>query len=417
MGLIGIAGTFDVENYGDCLFPIIAQYRLASAGHQVRSFSPTANATRWSDSAVPEKASGLIGGQLALDGMLIGGGNVVHNHADTLPQYVEGNVADTAYLSLWCGATLACAARGIPVAWNAPGVTRQFIADEQAILVPAITRQASYLSVRDDISAARLGNAIGAKVNIVPDTVVELSRAWPKAILKPVFEQMLARKGAAKSAGYFAVHVKRRSLNKDSEPLAPLIVDFARVTGLTPLFVALAPCHDDDGAARDIAAQLGIDHVLLDDSQTLQEVAASIALSAAYIGPSLHGYITSFSYGVPGAIVAHPRLGKFAGFLSHVGRDDDLVSSWAEAFAKMKGRIGETVRTEATDQYLQHKLDDHWNTILATVKEKTVPSPDAVMANMLQLMLRRPRDEQKGGIASRLRRRIGRIVRARQARR
>ena len=44
-------GTFDVENYGDCLFPLLFERKMAAAGIESVHVSPRGVATRWPDGA------------------------------------------------------------------------------------------------------------------------------------------------------------------------------------------------------------------------------------------------------------------------------------------------------------------------------------------------------------------------------
>ena len=75
---VGLAGTFDVENYGDLLFPLIAQRELAGRLGQVEllCFSYRARAAAEWPFAVLSVAE-LPRHAPSVDGMLIGGGDLV----------------------------------------------------------------------------------------------------------------------------------------------------------------------------------------------------------------------------------------------------------------------------------------------------------------------------------------------------
>lgn len=371
MSKIAIAGTFDVENYGDCLFPIVAQWRMRKVGYEVFPLSPTGATTRWQDAPVPVAAADLFDPNTSCDGVIVGGGNIVHNHYDFLQQYVEADMGAFAYPSLWLGTTLACALRGLPIAWNAPGVPRQLTPQEQVGLLPAVAATTSYLSVRDVSSRKYLGDIAARRAAVVPDTAVELSRVWSKEDLKPVFRRLLERKGLTTTARFVAIHIKRRALQDGIEQTASMIDNLARRTGVTPILLALAPCHRDERTAAQLSAVLTQPHVVLDDSQELREIAAAIAWSEAYVGSSLHGYITSYSYSVPGIIVAQPRLPKFSGFMAHVSREaEDLVANWETAFDRAAARIESppASRANCIDKQLQLELDTHWDCIARAMK-------------------------------------------------
>jgi polysaccharide pyruvyl transferase WcaK-like protein len=362
---VGIAGTFDVENYGDCLFPVIAKTRLATAGFDTMSISPTSTATRWQDSAVSLAVSDLLDPEISISGALIGGGNIIHNHQDSLDTYVAHDVGNTAYASLWLGITQICLSRGIPVMWNAPGVPRSFTKEEQSLLIPSVIGQAAYVAVRDQASRHNLGPKVQSSVNIVLDTAVEISETWPKSDLEQVFKNLLNRKAFSGERRFFSVHVKKRSLQSDISIMAAMIDDFSQQTGLSAAIVALAPCHNDDETARAIGAALKCSHIVVNEALYLQEIAATIAFSEAYVGASLHGYITSYSYDVPSALVTKPNLPKFAGFMEHVERPGDIVENWQDAFVKVKAQFGKSVRSVNVDCKIKKQLDGHWGKIIS----------------------------------------------------
>jgi polysaccharide pyruvyl transferase WcaK-like protein len=361
-----VCGTFDVENYGDCLFPVVAAHRLSQAGHTITAVSPTNVKTRWAD-AYPPVAVSDIGAIPDLSAVIIGGGNIVHNHAANLATYIEAGVDETAYVGLWAGSTIAGVMRKVPVAWNAPGVPRKFNAVDAKYLVPSHLAAADYVAVRDEASKAALGRHHKTKLHIVPDTAVEISNAWPEALLEPIFNGVLDRLSAPRSERYITIHVKKRALGDEVESLVTGIEGLCSRLSAVPILVGLAPCHDDDDAVRAMSARLSIPHVMLDNALSLKEIAASIAMSDAYIGPSLHGYITSYSYGVPSALVARPKLAKFLGFTEQVGRSGDVVETWDEALSQIEARIGRPFRTAETDSFLTEALDAHWGQIIEMI--------------------------------------------------
>ena len=116
------------------------------------------------------------------------------------------------------------------------------------------------------------------------------------------------------------MHLRARSLGEI--PLATVggwIDEFARAHDLRPILIAIGPSLGDDADARDLSAHVATPHVLLDDPQSLNEIAAAIGSSRLYIGASFHGYVTAACYGKPGALVARPAHKKFSGLLEQTG--------------------------------------------------------------------------------------------------
>lgn len=366
-----IFGTFDVRNYGDILFPLIARRRLAPHGMRVRAVSPTAVPTGWRDAMPPEAVKTLLTTPDTPAAVLIGGGNIVHGRSVTLPDYLSAGVREWAYPSLWLGATLIAAVKNAPLAWNAPGVPWP-LGPREIRYAKAALEAADYVSVRDEASLANLADAAPADAVVTPDTALDIAALWPRASLEDDFRQLLVRKGHAATGGFVAIHVKARSLAAPMESVAAGIDAFARKFSRTPILVAIGPCHDDHVTARRLSRFVKTPHVTLDDALGLREIASAIAFSDIYVGCSLHGYVTSFAYGRRGVIVAQPLLPKFPGLLAHLGRQDsDLATDWESGFEKAAALMEASPRSDAAlPREVAARLDKHWAAIAAAFDDK-----------------------------------------------
>ncbi len=372
-----VTGTFDVENYGDLLFPLVAARRLAPHGLTVVPVSPTASRTRWADATPCVALADLLSERIRPRGILIGGGNIVHAGAANLVDY-EADGPGWAYASLWLGATVAATLRNVPVIWNAPGVPRPLAAVPglRHVMVRQAFEAANHVSVRDAASLEHLGPTGGVTVAVVPDTAVDVARLWPRERLTATFSRLLDRKGFAKAGRYMSLHVKARSTELSPEAMGERIGAFAAAHGLIPVLVPLGLCHHDDVAVRRIGRHVPGPAVVVDDPLSLEEIAAVIASASLHLGSSLHGYITAAAYDVPSLVVARPALPKFSGFLVHTGRPQDLAESWEEAFARAPARLAEAVTEPLVPESVHAALDVHWARV---VRELSAPR-----SNMLQ---------------------------------
>ena len=356
-------GTFDVANYGDLLFPLLAQRRLGTTGVTVVPVSPTSGDAGYSDAARPISCVDVADQNgVPVDGILIGGGNIIHARKSGL--YEEFGVAPTAYSSLWLGATMFACANKIPVAWNAPGVPHKIPASMR-LLARACFDAADYISVRDEKSQLNLRAKSHLEVAVVPDTALEISRLWP------LRELAAARPEALRSLErYIAVHVKRRSA-EDFAQLAKGLDELSVATERPIVLLALGRCHGDDVAAQELGALMQRPNVVLDNLASLQETTAAIALADIYVSTSLHGYISSYSYGRPGILVTRPELPKFDAFATHVGRTEDLVRDWPMALDLAHKRLQRMPERQGTiPQALMGRLDEHWAAIERALQER-----------------------------------------------
>jgi hypothetical protein len=154
------------------------------------------------------------------------------------------------------------------------------------------------------------------------------------------------------------------------EALGAALGELARAHGALPMLVAVGQSHDDPLVARRLAPHVGAT-VLLDDPRGLREITAALAFSAAYVGASLHGYVVAGAYGVPGVLLGRPAYRKFAGFLAHAGRPEDLARDWEGAIALAAERLA-APRHAGWPPPLLAALDRHWAALAAALAD---PAP------------------------------------------
>jgi polysaccharide pyruvyl transferase WcaK-like protein len=356
-----ITGMFDMKNFGDLMFPLIARHRLSHLGVEIVPVSPTGADVGIPDAMGSISLQELFADNAPADGVLVGGGYIVHSHKmHFLDEYKADGLANFAGPGLWLGATLAAAVRNVPVIWNAPGVPHPF-AQNQRGLIDAALRAADCLSVRDQGGLELLNAPSGLQVNIVPDTVVDIAQIWTPDTLAAAFRDLIARKGGDAQARHLAVHIRNRSLAKlGGEGVAAMIDQFAQGHDLVPILIAIGQTHADDVVARDVARHLRARHLVLDDPSGLVEIAAAVSQSSLYVGASLHGYVVAAAYGVPGVLLAQPSYRKFQGFLDHTGRHEDLAQDWSQAFAIAAQRVNEGQVARIPSSVFE-KLDAHWS--------------------------------------------------------
>lgn len=367
-GAVLMSGMFDMNNYGDLLFPLVARERLAAAGHDLIPVAPTGGQADFPDALPTIDIGAMMSGDIEAAGMLIGGGYMIHaNSLGFLDHYGDPALGNWVGVGLWLGATLAATLRDIPVAWNAPGVPHPFSGRQQK-LVAAALRAASYVSVRDEGSRRLLApDAADVDVALVPDPIAELPRLWSRADLAGDFRALLERKGIAPDARLLAVHIRNRSVaGVDPVRWGAVLRDFADARGLVPMLVAVGQSHDDPAVARRFAEPIGMPCLMLDDPLSLREISAALAHSALYVGASLHGYIAASAYGVPGVLIGRPNYHKFSGFLAHNARPQDLATDWEDALRIAATRPlghGETFIPAA----VHAALDRHWERVIAAL--------------------------------------------------
>lgn len=353
---IAVTGTFDVKNYGDLLFPLIAAFKLGLSHDQIIPVSPTSIHTGLDDTIAPLSWNELMDVDLNLSGILVGGGNIIHDRPVNLPAYANAKVGNWAYESLWLGAAQAAKIHRCPLVLNAPGVPYKFTNTGKKYF-SEFAETAQYLSVRDKSSREILANTgVQKPITVVPDTAFSLKEMWPESELRIAYMKMMERLKGSLEPEYIAIHVKERSIAHDVEAFAKTLDLFCRAKGLQPLLIGIGGCHGDDAIADKISVHLQVSHINLSRPEGLKEIAAAIA----YIGASMHGYITARVYNRPAMMVAKPAQHKLLDLVDMLNSPVDLASSWRSAFETFEacrdhhGPINPDIYTA---------LDTHWNKV------------------------------------------------------
>lgn len=172
---------------------------------------------------------------------------------------------------------------------------------------------ATSISVRDAQTFAYLKEQ-GVAVKLRPDSASCMSLIYDQQFLSNHLPPQLSG-GSKYVVVQCALHVGKdeienvvRRARTMSEKLGAKIV-------LLP--IGTAPAHDDDKLLKVIEARFAeakVDVVLLPQMHIFQ-IMATLAKASAYAGSSLHGAITSLSYGVPAAELVPSRVSKLTAYL------------------------------------------------------------------------------------------------------
>ncbi|MDI6025691.1 polysaccharide pyruvyl transferase family protein [Corticibacterium sp. UT-5YL-CI-8] len=366
---VAIAGVFDIANYGDQLFPLIAAHRLKNYGAEVVAVSPVAQHTLRSDALQPRDLTWLTSTDEAIDAVLIGGGNILYNlrvDYTAIWQLDQSKFGRGQHTGLWLGASIAASLRDIPFGFNAPGVPYPFSGPvARDVLKPAL-EAADIVAVRDEASA-RIVRATHADVAVIPDTAIDISSMWPRQSLSKVLGAVQARLGLD-GKPFAAIHL-RANPGDDThiDEVARHLDAFCTEQQLQAVLVAIGDDMGDSLTARSLQAAMTTPAFVLDGSSTLREVAAVIANAQVFVGGSLHGYITAAAYGVPAVIVtAHPQ-NKFSGFLKWMERPQDFAGTWQQACQNVTEHLRAARRPEVPAR-VRAVLDRHWDAVAEMIQ-------------------------------------------------
>jgi len=334
-------GTFDVDNYGDLLFPHVAQWRWPD--EDWIHVSPLGNPTRFEDSLPTVGVKQAC--DMTFDAVMVGGGNIVNPGKTSLPDY--GEVEGTAYPSLWLGAAVLAAKQEVPLVFNGPGIGPHDFHLLQKRLAIAVFSSAEYLAFRERESAAiatRLSRRRSAVT--IPDTAFDLPNMWP-AVQGPT----------GGNRHYVAVHVNSRYQTSVESTARSLDLITKRLKAPVRL-LSIGPCHGDIELSHRVAERMRADHSV-GRVISIRAMAEVIAGASLYIGSSMHGFITALSYGVPGLLVLNRRpMRKFTGLLEIADIPSRAI---CESWEDVPESVGDEVLLPAERlERLHRSLDRHW---------------------------------------------------------
>lgn len=369
-------GTFDVANYGDLLFPLLARKRLACLDAEIIAVSPVGGPPIWSD-CMPSIRADKIENIAPPAGVLIGGGYTIRLSPSRIPTYNVGTVQLLGNPDIWIGASL-LAETGVPVCWNAPGVPAAFASEQYPFVRDCISRS-SYVSVRDEQSRAFLLEASpSAEISVCPDPAWDLPRLWTASQLEEAYEEMFSNRGEKRPTRSISVHLNSRFMAPSANQIVAGCLDnISRKFDARVVLLATGPCHGDDTLTRLIGGLMTTKPLIVDLPASLKEVVSCIVHSEAYLGSSMHGLITAASFGVPGICVTSGDIPKFQGLRDQFGDEEIWSRSWEMVpeqllslnMGQKRKQLGEL------QQRMQERLDRHWGQII-NVLEKPLRSFD-----------------------------------------
>jgi len=287
---VGIVGTFDVENYGDLLFPIIAQRQLSRRLENVKIVPFSPNAKSQSQSwPIDVLSTDAIKERLPfLSGLLIGGGQIVRFDKG-YPIPVNSNI--NLPIDYWLMPAVLGAILGKPVIWNALGAwTGSSVPSCYADVLKATLSASALVAVRDEASFTHL-DQLGsmAKIEQIPDTAFSLAVLWPNSEFSK--EYIAWCESLELKAPYVILQA-----DKHFEPYLQEITALLISLGVkTVVSLPVCRCHGDNSQQFSLEAPFNaIRSEWLDPILTCEVISHSNLVIAS----SLHACITAISYGI-----------------------------------------------------------------------------------------------------------------------
>jgi polysaccharide pyruvyl transferase WcaK-like protein len=331
---IGLWGTFDVENYGDALFPMLARgellRRLPNAAISAFGLVGDGHPNRFDGrtriealgAPTPERLEELAS---RLDLVVVGGGEIVHTRDREWASYYPitadeaAAIAPSRFFIDGLGEELE---EECPVVWHAVGLPFDVEVTQAGRFRRALAGR-PHVSVRDAASLGRLRAAgVAREIAVVPDPAILLPRLYPPEVLATRIHALRAEEAYPREDRVLLVQGSRAHVPHAAD-LAEAIAEVCGRIRAAPLVVETGACHGDHEFAAALAGPLPESRRL--GPAGLVDLTAAIAGSVGFIGVSLHGNIAALAYGRPNVLLGMSGETKLTG-LSEAVREPDMLA-------------------------------------------------------------------------------------------
>ena len=361
-------GTFDVENYGDLLYPIVFRHLTKSKDLVIQPYSLLGGDAPHEADYKTEPIGNLFEGPGARK-LVIGGGDILRTDWDLMarhygrrsraslkalrqsigisgaigyavrentPRLEPGSFYAKRFRTRWMNYPAAgpflidpkdLAGESV-VSYLSCGVPHDFEADEKHRVRETLAH-ASFIGLRDRQSAERLRAAgVDRELHIAPDLAVTLSDQFDREKLTRRARTILSSIDVSENRpflclqsqpypGFFEADIERE------------LKRYKQRRDLDIVALPLGYCHGDHEFLQNLAQRSGgiVKYAAVD---SIFDMLAIIAASEVFAGTSLHGNITAFSFGIPHVFGPLP-VAKAEGFLQVVNLPGELkMRSWSE---------------------------------------------------------------------------------------
>lgn len=364
-------GSYDVDNFGDLLFPFVIEHYLGRHYADVVHVSPTGTPSRWPDACETVTFQASLNRNLP-SAIVIGGGNLISWTKSSSVNYREDvALAAVVHPSFFYVPQMLNARYAIPYAINMVGVSKPIPLEGRSAIRSAIN-QAKYVGVRDQESSQRLRAAgIHRDIAVGLDSAFAVPNVFTKrALSRRYYEEVCPRYGIPAERAVAAIHVKAKYLDKGLQDVNQ-ITAWLNDRSIHPIFLPLGMCHEDEKIFDDPEFRPTAGTVVR-SPEYHQDLLAILSVADIYVGSSLHGAIASLAYGNKALIVANEELtkfSKFSGFLEQVDLQANLVANWRIARMALSRRGVEGILGVSNVHDHIARLESRWELIRNSLAE------------------------------------------------
>ncbi|MEB4783686.1 polysaccharide pyruvyl transferase family protein [Paenibacillus jamilae] len=325
MKKIAQVGTFNVDNLGDLLFPIVFEkivddiYSHSNEAYEIRFFSP--NCMQYTLTYTDQKqVEDIIQfDNYSFDKVFIGGGDLLRSDDWSINSlYEESRLSFSNIISPTDASIENCYTIGLGVPFQLDEGFSRYVRNSFA--------RFKAVSVRDQRSSKFLSD-VGIRSEIVPDLVLCISEYFPKSSLEATLDSLATdSQHVFKKGEYIVFQANENVISKEEvKDVAVLLNNISKSLGVPIVLISIGECLGDN-ELYDQLAPLLFDSCIINKenipSLTLMDKVAILANAKGFIGSSLHGNIISYSYGIPHVTFSGEYSTKLTGFFELIQKSN-----------------------------------------------------------------------------------------------
>lgn len=373
-------GGFDVANYGDQLFPLIAKDQLSERlpNLELTCFAPFGQAS------LPPGSPPLFpissdGGSLTrqrrdyfarhFDAVVVGGGDILRfDHLDASQGSPAERAVSRPYHAFLDPFWDEGGVRPV-ILWNAPGAPFPF-EPTRNLLIRRACSSVRYLAVRDEVSRGYLLEAgVEEPIHVVPDTGILLDGVIRTRINEGEARELLSKRGAGiNGRKTLCFQCNPGFLMNQEKSIVRALSAVADKYDLEVVLLPVGLCHGDRDALRRVQNAGGGRFTLVDGVESPIEMGALISVCDYFAGSSLHGNLTALSFGIPHLVVNTARLAKMEGFVQSARLEEFRITDWSDLESTLEKLVhAPRERWSAAADRLKLRASEHFDRLAALI--------------------------------------------------
>lgn len=387
---IAICGTFNVDNYGDVMFPEILKKAMIKRGLEFELFliSPgnTVEKTMCPNAKVYSVSElDMLHKRFGLNAIIIGGGALIHYNKIPVKlsddeEFSKYNIYDS-----WFTPIEFAIRNNIKVLFNLPQIPYEFPEVLNSVTKSAF-EAAKYISVRDYNSAQYLENVFDAnksEIYVYPDSVCCIQNLIPKAELLPIKKELLSFDDK-----YAVIQFNMQKKDEENEKLLQTIEKLHSYNYKTVL-LPLGYTHNDDHVLKEFNKKTGESSIVLDKKLNIYEIAAILSDCSIYIGASFHGAITAISYGNMAISYnyIYPKT-KNREIFEMYGIGDFVAENSNEVYDILEKYLDRIIKFSPNIESVVAKVEEHFDKLISFIEQDSKTNVDAYdfYSNLIELL-------------------------------